>query len=478
MKKTFVPLFILFSFNAAFSQVKLPAFFTDSMVLQRNKPVAIWGWSSAKEKVSVSFSNQTKSTTADSSGKWAIWLDAMPANAAPQSIKISASNTITLQNVLVGDIWFCGGQSNMEYPLDRKLNKYAKPARGNDIGEDALTEPKQNAIRYLYVEKKLNAPGLPTKGWITGENQAVKAVSAIGYFFAKEIYEKTKVPVGIISSSWGGSRIEAWIPDWAYANSPVFKDSATAPDFKIDGMHPGQFYKGLVEPLFPFSVAGVLWYQGESDLLIHDHATYAAKFDLLVNTWRQLFKDASLPFYYVQIAPHYYTKRKDPLPHLPQALPEFWEVQSQCLHVPNTAMAVTTDLVDNLNDIHPSYKWIVAHRLALIAFAKYYGEKNVVFSGPVFEKAKIKKHSIELTFTNTGSGLKSGDGKPLSWFSVAGKNDSTFVPANAIIKNNKVIVSSDSVTDPMYVRFAWSEDAQPNLFNEEGLPASAFRTGK
>jgi len=199
------------------------------------------------------------------------------------------------------------------------------------------------------------------------------------------------VPIGILSSNWGGTRIEQWIPDWAYASAPAFKDSVTSGNFKIDGIHPGQMFRSMLEPIFPFSIAGCLWYQGESDCIIHDMNTYPAKFELMMNTWRTLFKDPKLPFYTVQVAPHLYTKRKDALVHNTETLPEFWESQTQCLQFKNTEMIVTTDLVDNLADIHPSYKWTVAHRLALVARNKFYHEQGLVCSGPVFKKASIKK---------------------------------------------------------------------------------------
>lgn len=460
------------------AQVKLPPFFSDSMLLQRNKPVAVWGWASAKENVTVSFANQSKSTTADTSGKWVVWLNALTASDKPQQLIIKASNTIVLNDILVGDVWLCSGQSNMEYTLDRKLKKYAAPKKGEDLAAKALTETKPDAIRYLYVEHTLNKqPNLPTKGWIKGNDTTLRYVSALSYFFAKEIYEQTKIPIGIISSSWGGTRIEQWIPDWAYANS-VFKDSVTGPKFTVDGTHPGQMFDGMLKPIFPYTVAGILWYQGETDLMLHDMATYPAKVELMLNTWNNLLHDKDLPFYYVQISPHLYTSRvKDKLKHTTETLPEFWEAQTKCLSLKNTGMIVTTDLPDNLADIHPSYKWIVGHRLALVALAKYYGQKVSEYSGPQYQSAKIKKSNIEISFLHIGSGLIANDNQSLTWFTVAGK-DGKFVKADALINGNKIIVSSTEVKRPKYVRFAWDETAQPNLFNKEGLPAIPFRTGK
>ncbi|MDI9365493.1 MAG: sialate O-acetylesterase [Flavobacterium sp.] len=456
------------------AQVSLPAVFSNNMVLQREKPIAIWGLASAGEFVTVNFANQTKTAVANSVGKWQIMLDAMPANDKPSIVTITGKNTIQLTNVLVGDVWLCSGQSNMEYPLDRKLKKYALPKKSIDSSELELKATKPNAIRYLYVERTLNQPDLPTKGWADGNDTMVRYVSAIGYYFAKEIYATTKVPIGIISSSWGGTRVEQWTPNWAYKQSPIFKAQAKDANYKIDGMHPGQMFDKLIAPILPYGIKGMLWYQGESNCMVEDQTTYPAKMELLIDTWRNLFNDKQLPFYYVQLAPYNYTARKDAKPHTLQSLPLTWEAQTKNLAIPNTAMVVTTDLVDNLADIHPSYKWIVAHRLALCALAKNYQQK-LEYSGPAFKATKIKKNKIELSFSHVGTGLISSDGKPLTWFTIAGA-DNQFVPATATIKGNKIIVEAAQVTKPTQVRFAWNETAQPNLFNVEGLPALPFRT--
>lgn len=463
-------------FNAT-AQLKIAEAFSDNMVLQRDKSVTIWGRATAGSAVTLQFAGQQKQTVADTAGKWTVVLSPLKLSATPQDLTVTSTETITLHNILIGDVWLCSGQSNMEYPLDRKMKRYAAPKKGTDEAEAALTETKPDGIRYLYVEKNLNKyPVLPTKGWVNGNDTIVRYVSSIGYFFAKDIYAKTGVPIGIISDSWGGTRIEQWQPAWSYERSAIFKDSVTGPNFKIDGMHPGQMFKGLMEPLIPFTIKGVLWYQGESNAMVEDQKTYPDKFELFVNTWRSLFQDKKLPFYYVQIAPYLYTARKDKKPHSPELLPQFWEAQTKSLLLKNTGMVVTTDLVDNLSDIHPSYKWTVGRRLALWALERDYKIKQVAVSGPMYKSAKVKKNTVLLSFTHTGSGLASSDGNALTWFSIAGE-DGKFVTATAVIEGNKVIVSSPEVNKPKYVRFAWDEKAQPNLMNKEGLPAVPFRTG-
>lgn len=474
MKKLILLVFSFLMVCFVSAEIILPKVISNNMVLQREKTVAIWGKADVNEKVTVKFDGQIKITVTDTTGNWEVKLNPMSASAEPRKMVISGSNTITLNNILVGEVWLCSGQSNMEYPLDLRLHKFVAPKKGEDLAEKELKGNKNPLIRFLYVERKLQTE-LPTKGWTDCNDSLFRFVSAAGYFFAKELANQLKVPIGIISSSWGGTRVEQWTPPIAYEQSPLFKDSLEGKtNFKIDGMIPGKMFEGMILPIIPYTIKGLLWYQGESNLMIHDTTTFAAKTKLMVDTWRGLWNDNKLPFYFVQIAPHYYTKRKDKLHHGPDLLPYYWEAQANCLKIPNTGMVVTTDLVDDLNNIHPSYKWEVGRRLSLWALAKDYGKK-VVYSGPLYSKMKIKKNSIELEFINTGSGLMSSDGQALTWFSIADK-DHQFSPAIAKIKGNKVIVSSKNVENPVAVRFAWDETAMPNFVNKEKLPASPFRT--
>ncbi|HET7732576.1 MAG TPA: sialate O-acetylesterase [Paludibacter sp.] len=474
MKKLTLLSFSLFVLCSLSAQVLLPKVITNNMVLQRGKPVAIWGTASPNEKVTVEFANQTKTAVADTAGNWQVKLAPMKASAEPRKMIISGSNTIDLENVLVGEVWLCSGQSNMEYPLDRRLKKYAASKRGEDLAEKELKSVKNQLIRFLYVERKL-IPTLPTDGWKDTNDTTLRYVSAAGYFFAKELADKLKVPVGIISTSWGGTRVEQWTPPTSYQDSPLFKDSiAGKTNFTIDGMVPGKMFESMVRPIIPYTIKGLVWYQGESNLMVHDTATFVAKTKLMLDTWKGLWKDESLRFYYTQIAPYYYSKRKDKLAHGADLLPYYWEAQAKCLQFPNSGMVVTTDLVDDLRNIHPGYKWEVGHRLSLWALAKDYGKK-VVYSGPLYKSMKVKKNTIELEFTQTGSGLTSADEQPLNWFTIAG-SDRKFVPAQAVIKGKKVIVSSEAVASPVAVRFAWDETAMPNFCNKEKLPASPFRT--
>lgn len=474
MKKFLFITIAIFTYCTLSAQILLPRVITNNMVLQQGKPVAIWGKANVNDNITVSFANQTKKTVADKNGNWQVKLNPMKASAEPRTMTISGSNIIELHNILVGEVWLCSGQSNMEYRLDRHLHRYAASKRGEDLAEKELKGAKNPLIRYLYVERKLSDT-LPTEGWKDGEDSTVRYVSAAGYFFAKELAEKLNIPIGIISTSWGGTRVEQWTPPTAYQNSPLFGDSLKGKtNFKINGMVPGKMFAGMLQPIIPYTIKGFLWYQGESNLMIHDTTTFTAKTKLMLDTWRQMWDDKNLAFYFVQIAPYYYSKRKDKLTHGSDLLPYYWEAQANCLKFDKTGMVVTTDLVDNLSDIHPGYKWEVGRRLSLWALAKDY-KKKIVYSGPLYKKMKIKNNKIEITFRHTGSGLISTDANDLNWFTIAG-SDKNFVPAKAVIKGKKLVVSSSEIDHPVAVRFAWDETAMPNFGNNEKLPASPFRT--
>ncbi|WP_206684065.1 sialate O-acetylesterase [Pontibacter beigongshangensis] len=468
VRTLFIFLLLIASQTIVSAAVRLPKILGNNMVLQREKPLPIWGWASAGEQVTVTFAGQQKTAKADAEGTWKVTFDPLKANANPQEMTIAGSDTITLSNLLIGEVWLCSGQSNMEYTM--KLHpKYARPAKGIDSAAVALTKTHPG-IRIFKVEKERSNPDVTSTGWNECSGEALEAFSAIGFYFAKDIQRELNVPIGVISSSWGGSRIEPWTPAEAYKALPAFAAALQSEPFKVDEVEPGKNYRSMIKPL---ALRGVLWYQGESNCMQHDGMRYADKMQALIEGWRKEWGNEQLPFYSVMIAPFLYTKRNDRLPHTPETLPEFWEAQTQSLKIPYTGMAVVTDLVDDLGDIHPSYKWEIGRRLALIALAKDY-DKKVVSQGPVFKEMKVKKRQAILSFDHA-DGLKSLDGKPLSWFSIAGA-DGQFKPAIAKIKGDKVIVYAEGVRKPAIVRFAWNETAMPNLSNKAGLPAVPFCT--
>lgn len=470
---------LLGSFYDAYA-IELPKVFSDNMILQRNQIVDIWGKAKPNENITVTFNKQSKKTKADTQGKWQLLLDPLTASHIPSIMEINGEEEkITLKNILVGDVWICSGQSNMEYPLDRNLKKYAAAAKGIDVAWEELAKPKSNQIRYLYAERSTTGGDIKSVGWVTpAKDSIIRNISALGYFFAKEIHTEINIPIGIISTSWGGTRIEEWTPKTAYLNSNVFKDSiAGKENFTIDGLVPGQKFESMFLPIVPFAVKGMLWYQGESNCIIEDQQTYPEKMKLLVNTYRSLLKNPTMPFYYVQIAPYTYSKRKDKIKHSVEQLALFREAQTQCLSIiNNSGMIIISDLVDKTSDIHPPYKWEVGHRLALLALNKTYGKK-IICSGPTYQSFKIEKNKMILSFDNLAGGLISNDGQPLNWFTIAGL-DGNFVEAKAEIQGKKIVVQSEIVKNPVAVRFAWHESAIPNLCNQSGLPAAPFRTDK
>jgi sialate O-acetylesterase len=460
--------------SGVFAEVILPKVIGHNMVLQRYKSVPIWGTASKGEKVTVTFGGQHKETVADDSGKWVVNLNPMQASELPRQMTIAGTNTIVLKNILVGEVWLCSGQSNMEYAM-RKYNNFQSNVKGYRPPEDDLNNASNSNIRIFLVRRKYMSPDSTHAGWEAAIGRPLVDFSAVGYYFAKELYAKLHIPIGMISSAVPGSRIEPWIQASKLEVAPTMKDGKVLEPLTADGGDPGKFYTSMIQPIIPFSIRGFLWYQGESGCFLNETIRYAYKQKALIESWRSDWKDAKMPFYFVQIAPYNYSQAKDVRPHSTDNLPEFWESQALALQLSQTGMITITDLVDSIVDLHPGYKWEVGRRLSLVALNKTYGFKDIVCSGPAYQKMKVVNNKIEVTFSNTGSGLMSRDDKPLTWFSIAGA-DGKFVPAVAEMKGNKVIVSSPTVPHPVAVRFAWHEAAQSNFINKEGLPAVPFRT--
>lgn len=467
-KSILTAIVLLFAFTS-FAQLKLPKVIASNMVLQRNQPVPIWGWAKPNEMVTVSFKGQQMKTLSDANGYWKVMLSSLSASNEPAEMVISASNTISLTNILVGEVWLVSGQSNMEYPMK---HNYAKPRRSVDSTTLELSSIYPE-IRLFKVEKVLSDT-LTTTGWNEcTDSKVIGDFSAIGYYFARNLTKELKVPIGILEAAWGGTRIEPWTTEEMYASLPAFKDLLVQKPGTISGAKVGKHYQSMVKPLVPFALKGVLWYQGESNVMINDDLFYADKVQALIEGWRKAW-GTEMSFYSVGLAPYYYTKRKDVLPHTSETLAKFWEAQLESLKIPNTAMVWTTDLVDNLSDIHPPYKWTVAERLSDLALNRDYKRNNLIAYGPTYQSIKIKKNKVYLSLRNA-KGLKSSDGKTLTWFTIAGK-DGEFVAADAIIEGEKIVLSSPKVDEPLQVRFAWHEEAQSNLVNGAGLPAVPFRT--
>lgn len=457
------------------AEVSCSVIFGDHMVLQRDRPVAIWGAASAGENVSVEFAGQIKTTTASSEGRWRVDLDAMPASKESRMINIRGTNTLTFSDILVGEVWFCSGQSNMEKQLGPR--KGQKPT---DNYEEAIRQADHPLLR-LYQVPHYSKPTdkILSLRWVacTPETIAATEFSAASYYFGQEILQKLDVPIGLIHSSYGGTRIEAWLPASVFDRSD-FKGLAGGPDdlsFKDVGAT--KLYESMIAPYLPYTVRGFLWYQGESNLMSGDTSIYTMKLRTLIETWRTNFNAPDAPFYYVLLAPFLYSPREKDRAHLTaEGLPLFWQAQTAVAQTTkNTGFISTTDLVANIKDIHPTNKRDVGLRLANLALADAYGKTELIAKSPTYKSLKASSKKITLTFANVGTGLKSRDGKPLDNFQIAGA-DKKFVAAEAVVKGDKIIVSSPNIKSPVAVRFAWSESANPNLVNSAGLPAIPFRT--
>ena len=485
----------------------LPKILDDNMVLQQGQPLPIWGMAEPGANIQVTFAGQTKTTVAGADGHWQVNLDPLSASDQPQDMAIAAGReTIHLRNIVTGEVWLCSGQSNMEYSM-RKNSKF-ETAPKYPAPKGALDSAHNPYIRIFFVRKDIYKSGAPHT-WDTAVGRALRDFSAAGYFFAKDLYEALHVPIGMIDASVSGSNIGPWLPAASGAASVAAGTEAAASATAAAGTTAsaaptsaavsaddirrsqagirqaggdidttataGKFYTDMISPLAPFGLKGFLWYQGETNTFLNENIAYTRKMNLLIDSWRALWGGEARSFYFVQLPPFFYSKSKGGLPHTEETLPEFREAQALCLQKPHTGMIVTTDLVDSPEDLHPPYKWVVGHRLALWALAVDYDKKDLVYSGPLYKDMQIRRDKITLSFNHIGGGLVSENGQALDWFFIAGK-DGHFVPAKAVIKGDEVVVSSPDVKAPVAVRFGWNEGAQPNLFNKAGLPASPFRT--
>ena len=474
------PLLILACLNSprgARGDVTLPHIFGSNMVLQREKPLFVWGWAGPGEAVTVKFAGQERTAVSDDKGRWQLSLKPLAASSEAAQMSISGSNSLVLTNILVGEVWLCSGQSNMEKPIGEQRGQ--KPVR--NFTAELKTGDQYPEIRLFKADRVVaSTPAKDVKGsWQVCSSNSLETMkfSAVGYFFARELAPHIKVPIGLIESSWGGTRIEPWIPAEGFKLVPQL-DALTSGTNKVANTTPMAIFNGMVAPLVPYAMRGALWYQGESNCADPTNApSYTQKMEGLIKGWRAVWREGDFPFYYVQIAPYHYYERPSRRVPRQDALPELWEAQTAALKVPRTGMVVITDLVDDLMDIHPTQKVEVGQRLARIALANDYGEREVIHSGPTFKRLKVRQNKALVYFDNVDGGLVNQDGKPLNWFSIAGK-DGVFVSAEASISGDTVVVSSPEVSQPKAVRFAWNEAAQPNLFNKAGLPARPFRTGQ
>ena len=425
--------------RTALADVRLPAAIGSHMVVQRDEPITIWGWAEPGEDVTVELAGKTQKAQAETNGERSVRFRALKAGGEPLALVVRGKNEIRLEDILVGDVWIGSGQSNMEWHL-----------RGTHGGNEAIQASEDSSLRLFHVPKvrSKKPEGDVKAAWKVCSPKTAPTFSAVLYHFGKQLREELDVPIGLINSSWGGSPIEPWI----------VSDKAS-----------GGMYNAMIAPLHRAGIRGAIWYQGETNVLQNNGFAYFDKKKALIGGWRKAW-GKELPFYFVQIAP--WAGR-----YGAGQLPALWEAQCATLRLPKTGMAVTTDLVDNIGDIHPRNKLDVGKRLAFWALAKEYGKKDLVYSGPLYKGMKVEGDRIRISFAHVGGGLTSRDDKPLSEFQIAGENGE-LVPAEAEIDGATVVVHAKGVPSPTAVQFGWHKVANPNLMNKEGLPASPFRTSE
>ena len=493
----------------ASAEVRLAAPFTDHMVLQRDITVPVWGTAAAGETVTVEFAGQSKSATADAAGKWLVKLDPLPAIAEPRELVVRGNGKSEIENckcadVLVGEVWLASGQSNMDFSLSKKVKYFAGVANE----EQEIAAANYPLIRMFTGEAaKAYTPQARVGGdWKVCTPENAPAFSAVGYFFARDLQREIKMPVGIVTLAFGASTAEAWIQREVLAADPQLKPLLDRFDAAVQKFHtnpppviaaprsedvsatnaapkgrkrgggsrdPVQdqhnatvLFNSMINPVIPYAIRGAIWYQGESivDANKGGIALYPRVQAALIRDWRALWGEGDFPFYIVQLAGQEAASNS----------PLVREAQATVLALPNTGMAVASDIGEAKN-VHPKNKQDVGDRLARIALANVYGHK-IEFSGPQFAAMKIAGGEARLQFTHLGGGLVAKGGAALGGFVIAGA-DKKFVPAAARIDGDTIVVSSAEVAAPVAVRYAWVNFPQDaNLANAAGLPAPQFRT--
>lgn len=444
------------------AQIELPSFISDNMVLQQEFNAPIWGWAKPETEITIipSWDKKYYNAITDSNGDWFLKIKT-PKAGGPYFLQI---NKDTLKNILIGEVWLCSGQSNMQWALEQTENAESEIAKANYPN-----------IRMFYAARDHSR--IPNKDvygkWEECTPDVAKTFSAVAYYFGKELYNELNVPIGLLHFSWGGSPAQAWTNPEALMKTPEgifylekFKEKIanTLPgELPRNYRDPGANYYGMLKPLIPFGIRGAIWYQGENN--VYEHSMYRNLFETMITNWRNEWRQGDFPFYFVQLATYNYK-----VEIVGAALRD---AQRKSLEIPNTGMAVTLD-IGNPEDIHPKNKLDVGKRLALWALAKTYGFKNIIYSGPIYRSMNIEETKIRINLDHIGSGLLC-KGEKLTHFTIAG-NDKIFHQAEAVIDGHTILVSSNLVKNPVAVRFAFANNDVPNLFNLDGLPASTFRT--
>ncbi len=456
LKKYYIIIVLAFCASIANANVSLPAIFGDHMVMQQNAELKLWGWGKPLENIAVksSWSSDTLKTVVSNNGNWEVKLNT-PVAGGPYEITIQGYNKVTIQDILMGDVWLCSGQSNMEWSVNHGIingDEAAKKANHEDIRLFHVTW-KTSPYKCIDVDGK----------WVKCTPETMRSFSAIGYFFGEEINSKLDIPIGLISSNWGGTPIETWIPESVILSDTKLYDAANrVPFFPWAPNKPGYVYNAMLAPIMPFNIKGALWYQGEANV---DNAfAYTLMLETLVENWREGF-NIDFSFIYAQIAPFMYYQDDSGV--------KVRDAQRRALKtIPNSAMVILSDIGDTI-DIHPRKKIEAGKRFAHHALNHTYGLQEYGVSGPLYKDHVIDKNKVIVSF-DFAEGLHCNE-KEIGMFEIAGE-DQKWYKAKASMKNQQIILSSTKVKKPVYIRYGWNNTASSTLFNKNNLPASSFTT--
>lgn len=449
-------LVLLFTINAG-AQLRLPSVIGSGMVLQQNDSAVLWGWAGPSEKVFVqaSWNNQADSAITDNNAQWRLAIKT-PAAGGPYTLRFKTwGEEIVLQDVWIGEVWLCSGQSNMEWSFNH--GEKDMPAELPHIGN--------KKIRLFQVPKNTAAypqDNLPA-AWQACDSNTIKSFSAVAYFFGKKLFDSLQVPIGLINASWGGTAAEVWIPEEKMNGDPVLKTVVNTQPAPWWPNLPGRAYNGMIHPLQPFAIAGAIWYQGEGNTGVAH--LYNKLFSTLITSWRQEWKK-EFPFYYVQIAPFDYGE------NFKGALLQ--EAQAKTMRLPNTGMVVVTDLVDSVQNIHPSHKKPVGERLAAWALAETYHYGHAAYKNPVITAIETQKGKLVATVSDAGGPLFI-KGKAATGFSLS-ENGTDWFPATATVKGEHIIISAKNVKAPKHLRYAFGNTIIGNVFGGSQLPLAPYRS--
>lgn len=453
---------LLFSAGITYAEVKLPSVFGDNMVLQQNTDAAIWGTAAvnATVKINTSWNGKSYSARAGADGRWKIKV-ATPSAGGPYEITVSDGTALRLRNVMIGEVWVCSGQSNMEMPMKGFVNQ---PVLGSN---EAIATSANPDIRLFTVKKATSLVPLENfeGSWKTCQPENVSEFSATAYYFGLMLHKALGVPIGLVNTSWGGTRIEPWISEAGISKFEFLKLPDKNQQGTLSQQTPTVLFNAMINPMAGYGIRGAIWYQGEANR--NEPDKYEKLLPGLVDNWRSLWGIGEFPFYFVQIAPFDYG---------PTGLNSAYLREAQLkasTAIPGIGMACIMDIGEK-NNIHPADKKAGGDRLAYLALSNAYGLKGFASSGPVLKEMTVNGQLVKLTFNNAPNGLTSF-GKPLSCFEVAGGNK-RFYPATAFIIGNGITLFCPQVTEPVAVRYAFSDFVTGDLFNTEGIPASSFRT--